>query len=667
MHIAASRNNTAFKYPGSLTPHQVGGIIVLDKWIPSFDPQPLSDWLGATGWREVVFSEPYYGLSVRDWDTADRRGEPPGALARRQRVFAERKTLSLSRCGPCRCGPGWTHFRSSAGASRNDYAGPGSIVWIGQGDAEGLGGELSSTAEQSVELIGAPFPVPARLARVEPSNLRSKAMARRMFNGQHSTGQLRMPGAKSYRANHFGSGRSMPRPFLLEPNGDARRLMALIRSISVRAESTPGPRSMRRLPAWFALAPASMLRRAGSKRDYAGPGTIVWLGQGDAEGLGGELSSTVEQSVELIFEVIPGPSAPGTRRTIELEIKSHGSTACSTGNVRRRRVAAACDACAGCEPFPGPRSRCLGRPRPAQWRYAAADGADPRHFSSRRECAIELGLRHAPAVMSGLRRSLRGRQSTGAARVCGVRVRHGQCRPHRRRTAPALYIKDFSGEEYRDYVAERALFEKHFRLRLKTLLRFVPDSGAKRLLEIGSAYGFFLAVAREHFKSVEGIDISADAVAYAVTELGLTANAGDFLDYPLAQPVDVVCMWDTIEHLQHPHLYIERASANMNRGGMIAITTGDIASLMARMRGARWDRSIRPPTCTTSRGDAHPAAGSVRVHRPLRGIGRRVPQPRHDAYIILNIKRQRPKLYKALKRTGLLRSISTSTSTTSCF
>jgi SAM-dependent methyltransferase len=215
--------------------------------------------------------------------------------------------------------------------------------------------------------------------------------------------------------------------------------------------------------------------------------------------------------------------------------------------------------------------------------------------------------------------------------------------------------KYFSGEEYRDYVAERALFEKHFRLRLKTLLRFVPDPGSKRLLEIGSAYGFFLAVAREHFKSVEGVDISADAIAYAVTELGLPATAGDFLDYPLAQPVDVVCMWDTIEHLQHPHLYIERVSAHMNRGGVIAITTGDIASLMARMRGARW-RQIHPPThlhyfskATLTRlldrcGLTVRYAGSDGVYRSLDTI----------AYIILNIKRQKPKLYEALKRTGLL-------------
>src|SRR6478736_6620574 len=58
-----------------------------------------------------------------------------------------------------------------------------------------------------------------------------------------------------------------------------------------------------------------------------------------------------------------------------------------------------------------------------------------------------------------------------------------------------LYTSNyFSGEEYRDYVAERALFEKHFRLRLKTLLQYVPAPRDKRLVEIGSAYGFFLAV-----------------------------------------------------------------------------------------------------------------------------------------------------------------------------
>src|SRR5580704_19242407 len=50
----------------------------------------------------------------------------------------------------------------------------------------------------------------------------------------------------------------------------------------------------------------------------------------------------------------------------------------------------------------------------------------------------------------------------------------------------------FAGNEYRDYVADRAIIEKQFRLRLRRLLKFVPDAGKKNLFEIGCAHGFFL-------------------------------------------------------------------------------------------------------------------------------------------------------------------------------
>ena len=36
----------------------------------------------------------------------------------------------------------------------------------------------------------------------------------------------------------------------------------------------------------------------------------------------------------------------------------------------------------------------------------------------------------------------------------------------------------FHGEEYRDYVSEREIFAKQFRLRLKRLLRYLPPRGA---------------------------------------------------------------------------------------------------------------------------------------------------------------------------------------------
>ncbi len=58
----------------------------------------------------------------------------------------------------------------------------------------------------------------------------------------------------------------------------------------------------------------------GLERDYAGRGSIVWIGQGDEEGLGGVLSSTRVQSITIILEVIPGPSRTDSRRTVEFSL-----------------------------------------------------------------------------------------------------------------------------------------------------------------------------------------------------------------------------------------------------------------------------------------------------------------------------------------------------------
>jgi 2-polyprenyl-3-methyl-5-hydroxy-6-metoxy-1,4-benzoquinol methylase len=215
--------------------------------------------------------------------------------------------------------------------------------------------------------------------------------------------------------------------------------------------------------------------------------------------------------------------------------------------------------------------------------------------------------------------------------------------------------KYFAGEEYRDYVGERTLIEQQFRARLSRLLKFVPSPRTKRLFEIGAAYGFFLSVARDAFQRVEGIDIAADAAATARETFGLPVATGDFLDHPMKGPVDVVCLWDTIEHLARPDLYVQKAAANLRSGGVIAITTGDIGSLVARMRGSKW-RQIHPPT------HLHYFSKST-LTRLLERSGFRIRYVGHEgmtrsvdtmAFILLSIKRRQQGLYRALKRARLL-------------
>ena len=56
-----------------------------------------------------------------------------------------------------------------------------------------------------------------------------------------------------------------------------------------------------------------------------------------------------------------------------------------------------------------------------------------------------------------------------------------------------------------------------------------------------------------------------------------------------------VCMWDTIEHLEHPEAFVARARDVLADDGLLFVTTGDIGAAFARWRGPKW-RMIHPPT-----------------------------------------------------------------------
>lgn len=151
----------------------------------------------------------------------------------------------------------------------------------------------------------------------------------------------------------------------------------------------------------------------------------------------------------------------------------------------------------------------------------------------------------------------------------------------------------FQGEEYLDYSKEAPALLRNFRRRVAELQDLLPVG--VRVWEIGSAYGYFLSAARDVFDA-RGCDISGHAAAYAHNELHVDVQEGDFLQMkPPPLPHEAVCMWDTIEHLASPELYLEKAHAETAPHGLLVLSTGDIGSLLARIRGRKW-RLIHPPT-----------------------------------------------------------------------
>ncbi len=152
----------------------------------------------------------------------------------------------------------------------------------------------------------------------------------------------------------------------------------------------------------------------------------------------------------------------------------------------------------------------------------------------------------------------------------------------------------FSGGEYLNYQSDEAFFKKTFRRRLNELLR---RRSAGHLLEIGAAYGFFLDLAKEHFQVV-GYEMNQAAAHHARAVSGLDVRTDDFLHSTAASLgglVDVTVMWDVIEHLERPELYLAHTAAVSRPGALLYVTTGDIGSVVARWRGSKW-RMIHPPT-----------------------------------------------------------------------
>lgn len=221
-----------------------------------------------------------------------------------------------------------------------------------------------------------------------------------------------------------------------------------------------------------------------------------------------------------------------------------------------------------------------------------------------------------------------------------------------------IYQKSyFFGDEYSDYVSDKRVVQKNFQLRLKTLTKFLKPERHRSLFEIGCAYGFFLELAQSRFAQVQGIDITEDGIRYAKQQLNLDVIQADFLDYDLSdRTIDVACMWDTIEHLANPHLYIEKLSKHMEKGALLAITTGDIESFNARTRKEQW-RLIHPPThihyfSQKSLAQLLNNYGYEVIYSRYCGFYRSLD---NVAYNILVLRWKQPKLYKILEKIGILK------------
>lgn len=140
------------------------------------------------------------------------------------------------------------------------------------------------------------------------------------------------------------------------------------------------------------------------------------------------------------------------------------------------------------------------------------------------------------------------------------------------------------------YLREVPGRQRTFARALRTLARLAPPPA--QLLDVGCYTGHFAAAARDAGYAVAGIEPSAWAAAYARNELQVTIP-GETLAAAPAGDYDVVTMWDVIEHLHRPAATIAAIAARLAPGGLLALSTHNLASPAARLLGSRYPFLMR--------------------------------------------------------------------------
>lgn len=165
-------------------------------------------------------------------------------------------------------------------------------------------------------------------------------------------------------------------------------------------------------------------------------------------------------------------------------------------------------------------------------------------------------------------------------------------------SAHSIYTeKYFTGEEYLNYVKEKFSLQKNFKKRIELIREKYKKRSFPFVLEIGCAYGFFGEVISGLMPQTKytGIDIVEEPVAYGKKVLNQNLISGDYLSINFSEKFTDVFMWDVIEHLARPDLFLSKINSELVEGGNLYITTGDIDGLVPKIQRRKW-RLIHPPS-----------------------------------------------------------------------
>jgi 2-polyprenyl-3-methyl-5-hydroxy-6-metoxy-1,4-benzoquinol methylase len=162
---------------------------------------------------------------------------------------------------------------------------------------------------------------------------------------------------------------------------------------------------------------------------------------------------------------------------------------------------------------------------------------------------------------------------------------------------PIEYAEDYFFSRYKaqygkTYLEDFPGLKEAGRRRLAHIKALLKRPG--KLLDIGCAYGPFLAAARDEGFSPLGLEPAEDAARYVREELGIPCTQGFFpgtADAAENGPFDAVTLWYVIEHFRAPGAVLKEIGAILRSGGVLAFSTPSFTGVSGRKSPASFLRN----------------------------------------------------------------------------
>lgn len=151
---------------------------------------------------------------------------------------------------------------------------------------------------------------------------------------------------------------------------------------------------------------------------------------------------------------------------------------------------------------------------------------------------------------------------------------------------------DASKRGYIDYDKDKQSMKNEFDYFLDRIERHTATRG--RLLDIGTATGVFIRMAGERGWRASGVELSEHAATVARGR-GLDVVTGTLEAHrERFRGVDVVTMWDVVEHVQDPFAFFRLLHDCLSPDGIVMFATPQSDCWFARRMGSWWTL-IAPP------------------------------------------------------------------------